>query len=154
MRCERCGYSSPENHKFCGMCGAKLSQSVNSVAIDDNDPLEIEAPAREPMQSRELDRRREFTRDATRSAGSNGRTSYASATVTNLPPDTVQEEAAEEVRHRRPATGPTGIGGPSFLGLGYEDSNSGFIYDKPKDDGFVYDTDSEKIGRASCRERV
>jgi len=144
MRCERCGYSSPENHKFCGMCGAKLSSAASSVAIDDKDPLDIETPAREPLQFRELDRRREPARDAARSSGPNGRTNYSSVTVANLPPDTVQEEeAAEEVHQRKPATRSTGIGGPSFLGLGYEDSNSGFIYDKPKDDGFVYDTDSE-----------
>lgn len=143
MRCDRCGYSSPENHKFCGMCGAKLSQAVSSVAVDDNDPLGIETPAPEPQQFREVDRRREFARDAARSSGSNGRTNYTAASVANLPPDTAQEEAAEEVRPRKPAMGATGIGGPSFLGLGYEDSNRAFIYDNPKDDGFVYDTESE-----------
>jgi hypothetical protein len=143
MRCERCGYSSPENHKFCGMCGAKLSAAVSSVAIDDNDPLEIEPTAREPLQFRELDRRREAARDAARSSNGDRRTNVSSATIENFPPDTVQEEAAEEVHHRKPSTRSPGIGGPSFLGLGYEDSNSGFIYDKPKDDAFVYDTESE-----------
>ena len=143
MRCERCGYSSPENHKFCGMCGAKLSQAATSVAIDDNDPLEIQSRAVEPLQFREVDRRRELTRDAARSSGPNGRTNYSSATVANLPLDTVQEEAAEEVRHSRAANRSTGISGPSFLGLGSEDSKSGFIYDDPKDDRFVYDTESE-----------
>jgi len=141
MRCERCGYSSPENHKFCGMCGAKLSQAVSSVAIDDNDPLAIEPPA--PLQFRESDRRREVSRDTARSSNGGGRTNVSSAAIENFPPDTVQEEAAEEVHHRKPETRSTGIGGPSFLGLGYEDSNSGFIYDKPKDDAFVYDSDSE-----------
>src|SRR5580765_5639976 len=95
MRCERCGYSSPENHKFCGMCGAKLSQAVSSVAIDDSDPLEIEPPAREPLQFRELDRRREVARDAARSSNGGRRTNVSSAAIENFPPDTVQEEAAE-----------------------------------------------------------
>ena len=142
MRCERCGYSSPENHKFCGMCGAKLSQAATSVAVDDNDPLDIEAPLREPLQFRELDHPREFARDAAQSSGPNGRTNYTSATVANLPPDTAEEAAAEEVRARKSKDRPTGIGGPSFLGLGYEGTNEGFVYDKPRDDGFVYDTDA------------
>lgn len=142
MRCERCGYSSPENHKFCGMCGARLSQAASSVAIDDNDPLDIDATAQEPLQVREPDRRREFGRDAARSSGPNGRTNYTSATVASLPPNAAEEEAAEEVRTRKSKNHSTGIGGPSFLGLGYEGTNEGFVYDKPRDDGFVYDTDA------------
>ena len=140
MRCERCGYSSPENHKFCGMCGARLSQAASSVAVDDSDPLDIETPAPEPLQFRELDRRREFARDAARSSGPNGSRNYTSATVANLPPDTAEEAIVEEARNRKSKDRPTGIGGPSFLGLGYEGTNDGFVYDKP-DDGFVYDTD-------------
>ena len=152
MRCERCGYSSPENHRFCGMCGSKLAESANSVVIDDNDPLEIESSAhrldnrstsaQEPIEFRQRDRRRELARDTAQSSGSNGRTNYTSATIANLPPDTAQEEVEEEVRSRRPASKVSGIGGPSFLGLGYEGSNSGFVYDKPRNDAFVYDTDS------------
>ena len=152
MRCERCGYSSPENHRFCGMCGSKLVQTANSVVIDDSDPLEIEASsyrpedrstsAREPIQLRGRDRRREFARDGALPLGSNGRTNYSSATITNSSPDVPQQEVAEEVRSRRPANRTTGIGGPSFLGLGYEGSNDGFVYDKPRDDGFVYDTEA------------
>src|SRR4029077_6911899 len=92
---------------------------------------------------RERDRRREFTRDAARSSGVDRRANHSSATIDNLPPDTAQEEAAEEARNRKPANRATGISGPSFLGLGYEDRNNGFVYDKPKDDGFVYDTESE-----------
>ena len=151
MRCERCGYSSPENHKFCGMCGSRLGPSANAVLIDDNDPLDIEtasyrlddrsASAREPIQFRGRDRRREFARDATRSSGSNGRANYSSATIANLPSETPQEEAAEEVRAPKSTNRSTGIGGPSFLGLGYEGSNDGFVYDKPRDGAFVYDTD-------------
>src|SRR5689334_2958966 len=139
MRCEQCGYSTPENHKFCGMCGAKLSQAASSVAIDDNDLLEIETPAREPLQFRDFDRRREITRDTARSSGPNGHTNHASTTVANLPPDTAQEEAAEERSRKSTKSAATGIGGPSFLGLGYEGSNQGFVYDNPRDDGFVYD---------------
>ena len=38
----------------------------------------------------------------------------------------------------------SGIAGPSFLGLGYENaSDNGFVYDKPRNDGFIYDTNTE-----------
>jgi hypothetical protein len=148
MRCDRCGYSSPENHRFCGMCGLKLGRSASSVLIDDNDPLEIEtshsddrsASTREPIQFRERERRRESARDTAQSSnGSRGTTS--SAAIENLPPDTAQEEAAKDARSRRSTNRSGGISGPSFLGLN-EDSNNAFIYDKP-DDGFVYDTATE-----------
>src|SRR5437868_1444638 len=152
MRCERCGYSSPENHKFCGMCGSRLEQSANSVLIDDNDPLDIEtssrdfgdrsASAREPLQFRERERQREVGRDAAQATGSNGRRNYSSAAIENFPPDTAEEEAHRETSSRKPANrAATGIGGPSFLGLGYQGSNDGFVYDDPRD-GFVYDTDT------------
>lgn len=124
------------------MCGAKLSQAASSVVINDNDPLDIDATPQEPLQVRELGRRREFGRDAARSSGPNGRTNHTSATVASLPPNTAEEEAAEEVRTRKSKNHSTGIGGPSFLGLGYEGTNEGFVYDKPRDDGFVYDTDA------------
>ena len=131
------------------MCGSKLVQSASSLLIDDNDPLNIEtssyrrddrsASAGEPIQFRERERRREFGRDTAQSSNG-GRGTTSSATMANLSPDTAQEEAAEEARNRKPANRVTGIGGPSFLGLGYEGSNNGFVYDDPRD-GFVYDTD-------------
>ena len=42
MRCQQCGYANPQEHKFCGMCGARLEGSARAVSIDDNDPLELE----------------------------------------------------------------------------------------------------------------
>ena len=149
MRCEQCGHSNPENHRFCGMCGARLVQKVSAVPIDDNDPLDLETPvyafedrshstAQATADSR--DRQRERMRDSapTRPTRSSNNPSFTS--VTSFPPDTVQEEAVEEEKAPRHASG---IGGPSFLGLGYEGSNDGFVYDKPRNDGFIYDTNGE-----------
>jgi hypothetical protein len=134
------------------MCGARLVQKVSAVPIDDNDPLDLEAPvyafedrSRSTVQStadiRDRDRQRERMRDSaptTRPARSANNPSFTS--VTSFPPDTVQEEAVEEEKAPRHASG---IGGPSFLGLGYEGSNDGFVYDKPRNDGFIYDSDGE-----------
>jgi hypothetical protein len=153
MRCEKCGHSNPEDHKYCGMCGSKLAAVVSSIPIDDNDPLELEAPlyqfedhaqtaATEPMQLRERDRQRELVRDAaSRNSGPKARNAGVSSTIVeNLPREIVEPEEVDSTRSRMS----TGIGGPSFLGLGYENArNSGFVYDKPRNDGFIYDTDAE-----------
>src|SRR5438270_8056295 len=153
MRCEKCGHSNPENHKYCGMCGSKLTKVVSSVPIDDNDPLELEAPlyrfedqsqtaAKEPVQLRERDRQRELVRDASsRNSEQRARNAAVSSTVVeNLPRKIVEPEEVDPARSRMS----TGIGGPSFLGLSYDDApRSGFVYDKPRNDAFVYDTDAE-----------
>lgn len=151
MRCQQCGHTNPEDHKFCGMCGARLEPLTSAVNIDDNDPLDIEAPAYSfedrsrasaPVaEFTDRDRQRERTREASRNRpAQNGVRAVVS--VKSFPPDTVQEEAAEEGQGREPRRA-SGIGGPSFLGLSYEGSNSGFVYDKPRNDGFVYDSDGQ-----------
>lgn len=134
------------------MCGAKLEQAI-PVSIDDNDPLDLEAPvysfedrSRATVQGKtELrDRQRERVRDSAPTKRDAWRTSEpVSTSVDSYPPDTVQEEIAEEAQRREAPRRVSGIGGPSFLGLGYEGSNSGFVYDKPRNDGFTYDTDGE-----------
>src|SRR5438874_12830427 len=101
MRCERCGYSSPENHRFCGMCGSKLAESANSVVIDDNDPLEIESSAdrldnrstsaQEPIEFRQRDSRREHASDTVQSSGSYGRMEFSLATIANIHTDTAPD---------------------------------------------------------------
>jgi hypothetical protein len=154
MRCEKCGHSNPENHKYCGMCGSKLAKVVSSIPIDDNDPLELEAPlyrfedhsqlaAEEPAQLRERDQRRELVRDAgSRNSLPRERRATSSIAVENLPREVMECDNVRPDPARNRTN--TGIGGPSFLGLGYEDAgNSGFVYDKPRNDGFVYDTDGE-----------
>jgi hypothetical protein len=157
MHCEKCGHSNPENHKFCGMCGSKLTKVVSSIPIDDNDPLELESPlyrfedhsqlaAEEPAELRERDQRRELVRDAgSRNSLPRERKATSSIAVENLPREVVEREEPRPDPTRNRTN--TGIGGPSFLGLGYEDGgNSGFVYDKPRNDGFIYDTDGETPG--------
>lgn len=126
------------------MCGTKLEQ-VRLVPIDDNDPLDLETPVyrfedrskeakREPAELRELDRQRELVRDsARRDAVIVAPANRSSVDARNFPPDTVAEEVAREIRKEPASTHASeGIGGPSFLGLGYTDSNSGFVYDTPR----------------------
>lgn len=150
MRCQQCGHTNPEDHKFCGMCGARLEPVSPALNIDDDDPLDIEAPAyRLEDRSRssapvteftDRDRQRERTREASRSRASQSAV-RAVVSVKSFPPDTVQEEAEDEQRHASQRA--SGIGGPSFLGLSYEGSNNGFVCDKPRNDGFIYDSDSQ-----------
>ena len=146
MRCQECGHSSPENHKFCGMCGSKFQP----VAIDDNDPLEIEAPgyrsengsrfaASQRGHVRDIAHHREPVRDAVARTTVARQRVITGAAVENLDP----QEAVEEVRRPKLTDRPATISGPSFLGLGNEASNSPFVYDDPRDGGYVYDSPNE-----------
>src|SRR3954451_12550208 len=104
MRCEKCGHTNPENHKYCGMCGSKLAKVVSSIPIDDNDPLELEAPlyrfedhaqtAKEPMELRERDQQRELVRDAAsrNSLPRERKAATSSIAVENLPREAVERE--------------------------------------------------------------
>lgn len=155
MRCKQCGYDNPENHRFCGMCGAKLERAVSPVAINDEDPLDLQAPAyrfedrsrsgaEPPGAFRDRNRERERMRDLDARNHPAKRTgNFSSISVKTLPQDTVEEEAVEKRQSEKAPARATGIGGPSFLGLGYEGTNTGFVYDKPRNDGFVYDTDGQ-----------
>lgn len=145
MRCQKCGYGNQEDHRFCGMCGAKLEGAASAVAIDDEDPLGLEASELDGRsQSAQLvrERPREATRDLRSGISGGTRAKSTSIGLDDFPPDTAQEEAVREARRRRSADASTAISGPSFLGLGNEASNSGFVYDNP-DDGFIYDTPSD-----------
>jgi hypothetical protein len=156
MRCLQCDYPNPDDHRFCGSCGARLEKAASPSLIDDNDPLEIEAPVyrfedrsqlrpRETTQIREKDRERELLRDtASKNGDGKHQTNASPAAVESLPHEII-EPTDEELRPEASAKNfDTGIGGPSFLGLSYDDSRkSGFIYDTPRDDGFVYDSDGQ-----------
>ena len=135
------------------MCGAKLEPAASAITIDDDDPLEIETPAyRFEDRSRsaapvlefaDRDAQRERTREASRNRASQTGLAGVTVSVKSFPPDTVQEEALEEQEQRTKPRHASGIGGPSFLGLSYEGNNSGFVYDKPRNDGFIYDSDGQ-----------
>jgi len=136
------------------MCGAKLDPAVSSVPIDDEDPLDLETPVyhfedrsqhegQQANEFRDRDRQRERIRDLASSHVSQRPTRSSTIPVKTFPPDTVQEEAQEDERQHKAPPRVSGIGGPSFLGLGYEGSNNGFVYDEPRKDGFVYDTQAE-----------
>lgn len=153
MRCQQCGHTNPEDHKFCGMCGARLEPAISAISIDDDDPLDIESPAYRfedrsrasapQIEFEDRDVQREHTREAARNRASRSGLDGVMVSVKSFPPDSVQEEAVEEEeRHPEPRHA-SGIGGPSFLGLSYEGTNSGFVYDKPRNDGFIYDSDGQ-----------
>lgn len=150
MRCEQCGYSNQADHKFCGMCGARLETAAGAVSGDDEDLLGLESVSvprgrkQETAQVTRRDQLREVRRDM-RSVNSRPvlRTDRSTFSVKDFPADTAQEESVEEIQERKRADRASGISGPSFLGLGQEASNSGFVYDDSRDDGFVYDSPSE-----------
>jgi len=150
MRCQQCGYANPQEHKFCGMCGARLESSARAVSIDDDDPLELEnsvAVSGKRLGSAQIARKEE-RREASGNLRSRNlrpgqRTGPSSLSLEDFPPESMHREAIEEVQRRKHADQQEGISGPSFLGLGREESDSGFVYDNPRDDGFVYDTPGE-----------
>jgi len=154
MRCQQCGQDNPEKHRFCGMCGARLEKAVSTVAINDNDPLDLEAPVytaedrsrlaeRRSNEFRDHDHQRDLARDSAPGSRISARgTNPSPVFVEKLPSDTAREKVVEEKSERKASDRVSGIGGPSFLGLGYE-GNSGFVYDSPRTDGFIYDSDGE-----------
>src|SRR5579871_6871561 len=153
MSCQQCGHTNPEHHRFCGMCGSKLEPVAPAITIDDNDPLDIEAPAyrfedlsrsAQVEEFADRDRQRERTREASRNRATQSGMGAVTVSVKSFPPDTVEEEAVEvEEEQHAESRHASGIGGPSFLGLSYEGSNTGFVYDKPRNDGFVDDSDRQ-----------
>jgi hypothetical protein len=152
IRCRECDHSNPDDHRFCGICGAKLEPADHPLAIDEDDPLELETPVyqfedrsglRQPAEVNRRDRQREQVRDTSSISSNGSRKSRQAADINNLPREiiepTVDNEYAENTRSPS-----SGIGGPSFLGLNYEsESNHGFVYDDPRQGGFIYDTDAE-----------
>lgn len=152
IRCRECDHSNPDDHRFCGKCGTKLEPAARLLDIDDDDPLELEAPVyqledrsllRQPAEVNRRDRQREQLRDSSSISSNGGRHLRQNPDVDRLPREiiepTVEDEYAENTRSTA-----SGIGGPSFLGLNYESGgNRGFVYDKPRQDGFVYDTEAE-----------
>lgn len=152
IRCRECDHSNPDDHHFCGMCGAKLEPAVRPLDINEDDPLELEAPVyqfedrtrlRQPAEASRRDHHREQVRD-TSSISSNGGRGRAHITeIDQLPRELIEPSVESEYRDNTPNPS-AGIGGPSFLGLNYESGgNRGFVYDKPRQDGFVYDSDGE-----------
>lgn len=151
--CRECDHSNPDDHRFCAMCGAKLEPATKPLDIDDDDPLELETPVyqfddrsrlRQPAQANLRDRQREQIRD-TSSISSNGRRgSRRDTNVESFPREIIEPTVGDEYENGNRRDAVSGIGGPSFLGLNYESGgNRGFVYDKPRQDGFVYDTDGE-----------
>ena len=145
IRCRQCDHPNPEDHRFCGMCGSRLAPVASSIALDDDDPLELENSARQ-FESRSHhvaqirgNQQREAVRERiSRNGGDRDRSSHSLTAVDSAP-----GEADQEPLRSRPApASASGIGGPSFLGLNYESPNSGFVYDDPN--GFIYDTDSKQ----------
>lgn len=143
MRCRECDHPNPESNKFCGECGAKLEGRAARV----KEPV--------PGASGEDLERRDTERERVRDSGAHvlrAEQKIPSSVIVQekFPPATPEEGAEEEkasiaadTEAAKRSTRVTGIGGPSILGLGYETSAdpAGFVYDKPRHDGFIYDTD-------------
>lgn len=142
MRCLECGHSNPESNKFCGECGARLEMRAAK--------MRDVAPSGDSSELERRDTERERVRD------SGGHVIKAEPVLlssvvlkTDFPPATPEEEAEEEKADIGANVMPkqrvrvAGISGPSILGLGYETAANpeGFVYDKPRRDGFIYDTD-------------
>jgi hypothetical protein len=163
MKCQQCGHTNPDNNRFCGMCGGKVearpaAPAPDFTAVPRNGEGRLESPT--PQYRVEngtksavtadriaLDQQREIVRDraAQNPVSDSRRATTSAAAARALSLTTPEEEAEEERPTARNINYSTGIGGPSFLGIGYDSgaSNGGFVYDKPRNDGFVYDTDGE-----------
>ncbi len=143
MRCLECGHSNPESNKFCGECGARLERRAAKIDV---------AAPEESLNLERRDTERERVRDSGAHVSKGEQALLSSVIVkAEFPPATPEQEAEEEradldiaaeaVPKRRARA--AGISGPSILGLGYETAANpeGFVYDKPRRDGFIYDTD-------------
>ena len=152
IRCRECDRSNPDDHRFCSMCGAKLEPAVRPLHIDEDDPLELEAPVyqfedrsrlRQPAEVARGDRQREQVRDISSISSNGGRRVRQTPDVEQLPREIIEPTVGRDYSENSRGTS-AGIGGPSFLGLNYEsESNRGFVYDKPRQDGFIYDTNAD-----------
>ena len=153
IRCRECDHSNPDDHRFCAMCGAKLEPAKKPLAIDDDDPLELETPVyqfedrsrlRQAGETKGSDRQREQIRDSSPISSNGGRGSRRDLDVETFPREIIDPSLEDEYGNGNRSEAVSGIGGPSFLGLNYESaSNRGFVYDKPRQDGFVYDNEGE-----------
>src|SRR5581483_10716354 len=152
IRCRECDHSNPDDHRFCAMCGAKLDPAVRPLDINDDDPLGLETSVYQfenrsrrgqPAEVSRRDRQREQVRDTSSISSNGGRRRAQIAEVDQLPREIIEPSVENEYGDNTPNDS-AGVGGPSFLGLNYESGgNRGFVYDKPRQDGFVYDTDGE-----------
>src|ERR1700741_1538684 len=121
MRCQQCGQDNPEKHRFCGMCGTRLEKPVSTHSIDDNDPLDLEAPVYTLEDRSRLGGRKsnefddhEHQRDSARASRISARgTNPSPAFVEKLPTDTGREKVVEEKSERKSGDRVAGIGGPS-----------------------------------------
>jgi len=153
IRCRECDHSNPDDHRFCGMCGAKIEPATKPLAIDDDDPLELQTPVyqfedrsrlREAGETKGRDRQREQIRDSSPVSSNGGRGARRDIDFETFPREIIEPTVEDEYGNGNRSETVSGIGGPSFLGLNYESgSNRGFVYDKPREDGFVYDNDGE-----------
>lgn len=152
IRCRECDHSNPDEHRFCGICGAKLDPADRPLAIDEDDPLELETPVyqfedrsrlRQAAEVNRRDGQGEHVRDSSSIGSNGGRKSRQVADIDKLPREIIEPNVENEYAENVPPSS-SGIGGPSFLGLNYESgSNRGFVYDTPRNDGFIYDTSTE-----------
>lgn len=153
IRCRHCDHSNPEDHRFCGRCGARLEPASLPLDINDEDPLELETPVyqfedrsrtRGAADASRPDRQGEQVRGTSSMHSNGGRGTRRTADVGSLPREIVEPAVGGEYQSGNRKESVSGIGGPSFLGLNYESgSNRGFVYDNPREDGFVYDTDAQ-----------
>src|SRR5438067_2958759 len=140
MICPQCAHENPDDHKFCGECGAKLPPRpfvVNDYFQDRRQAHVIDAG---PMMKEAAQRGNGTNAGLTRSRESFPQRSdkeIEDASIYDLPERPTQKRIDPlEGQHGPTVTRPAGshysggISGPSFLGLGYDPAQSkGFVYD-------------------------
>jgi Double zinc ribbon len=138
MICPQCAHENPEDHKFCGECGAKLPPRPFVVNDYFQDRRQTHVAEASPMMKDAAERGNGLNSTVTRSRETFSPRSDREFEDTSIHESPAQQERLDRFEEQRAQTvsrtGPThysgGISGPSFLGLGSDPSEGkGFIYD-------------------------
>jgi hypothetical protein len=140
VRCPQCASDNPADYRFCGMCGTPLEKAI---PVSEPVPRSAAPRAEEPVTvpSERASRVERFTPSSRTNGGSSllglndTRTVERPAAQKPVEPPVPERHVPPErhVAHERPAIEerisppPSGISGPSFLGLGSEPPRAGHL---------------------------
>lgn len=118
--CAECGHVNAARYKFCGMCGGKIDQRMGERRVGDETSRATAVANAQlpPPEQRRLAARRETERSGT-----------STATLVSTSPSRGEWTQADTAGHT-PHETPSGVSGPSFLGLNDADSSTEYLLEE------------------------